>query len=238
MKLFHISAAIAAAITLGACSQNLESNPPAYPIDYHERFPIKLANAPETLDVYPLEYASLDREQKLTLSEFAKAFRRSSKSVLSVAVPAGADGRVDALTATHAKQILKTLEENGVQRSAVRGQTYLPTDLAGLNPIRLMYVKPKAAVTQTCGLWPDDTGFASVEPGIENLPYYNHGCATQQAIAKQMADPMDVVRQHRVSPVDASRAAAVITNYRTAPTTQPAGSNNSDSSSSSSSSRR
>lgn len=214
MNVFRVSLAALAAVTLGACGQLAESNPPAYAPDYHDRFPIKLANAPETLNVYPMEYATLDRDQKLTVADFARNFRRSSKSVLSLAVPADVSGKVDAQTAAHAKQILKTLQDNGVARTSVRGQTYLPEDQTGLNPIKLTYIKPKAAVTQECGIWPDDTGFASIEPGIENLPYYNHGCATQQAIAKQMADPMDVVRQHRPSPVDASRSAAVISTYR------------------------
>lgn len=214
MNTFRISLAAFAAITLGGCAQLAESNPPAYAPDYHDRFPITLANAPETLNVYPMQYASLDRDQKLTVADFARSFRRSSKSVLSVAVPADASGRVDAQTAAHAKQILKTLQDNGVARSSVRGQTYLPDDASGLHPIKLTYIAPKATVSQQCGLWPDDTGFASIEPGIENLPYYNHGCATQQAIAKQMADPMDVVRQHRPMPVDAARSTAVISSYR------------------------
>lgn len=243
LHILRISLAAVAALSLGACSQMAESNPPAYTPNHHDRFPIKLANAPETLDVYPMEYASLDRDQKLTVADFGKAFRRSSKSVLSVAVPADANGRVDAPTAAHAKQILKTLQDNGVARSSVRGQTYLPTDPAGLNPIKLTYIKAKAAVTEQCGLWPDDTGFASIEPSIENLPYYNHGCATQQAIAKQMADPMDAVRQHRPSPVDAARATAVISTYRAGPTSNSTDANASasgggSSSGSSSSSRR
>ncbi|MFC5506189.1 CpaD family pilus assembly protein [Bosea massiliensis] len=224
---FRICFAAAAALSLGACSQLAESNPPAYAPTHQERFPIKLANAPETLEVFPMQYASLDNDQKLTVADFGKDFRRSSKSVMSVAVPADVNGRVDAQTAAHAKQILKTLQDNGVARSAVRGQTYLPNDPTGLNPIKLTYVKAKAAVTEQCGLWPDDTGFASIEPGIENLPYYNHGCATQQAIAKQMADPMDVVRQHRPSPVDAARATAVISTYRGGPTTSSADANTS-----------
>lgn len=238
----RISLAAAAALSLGACAQLAESNPPAYAPNHQERFPIKLANAPETLEVYPMEYASLDRDQKLTVADFGKAFRRSSKSVMSVAVPADIDGRVDAQTAAHAKQILKTLQDNGVARASVRGQTYLPADPAGLNPIKLTYIKAKAAVTEQCGLWPDDTGFASIEPSIENLPYYNHGCATQQAIAKQMADPMDVVRQHRPSPVDAARATAVISTYRGGPSTNSAdanaGTSNGGSSNGSSSSAR
>lgn len=245
MNPFRISLAALTAISLGACAQLAETNPPAYAPDYHDRFPIKLANAPETLNVYPMEYASLDRDQKITVADFAKNFRRSSKSVLSVAVPADIGGKVDAQTAAHAKQILKTLQDNGVARSSVRGQTYLPEDPAGLNPIKLTYVKPKATVSEECGLWPDDTGFASIEPAIENLPYYNHGCATQQAIAKQMADPMDIVRQHRPMPVDAARSTAVISGYRGGPSANNSDRNGSSSSnggstssSSSSSSRR
>lgn len=232
MNPLRICVAAAAALTLGACSQVAESNPPAYAPSYQDRFPIKLANAPETLEVYPIEYASLDRDQKLTVADFGKAFRRSSKSVMSVAVPADPDGRVNAQTAAHAKQILKTLQDNGVPRASVRGQTYLVEDQSGLNPIKLTYIKAQAAVTEQCGLWPDDTGFASIESGIENLPYYNHGCATQQAIAKQMADPMDVVRQHRPTPVDAARATAVISTYRGGSSTSAANSNSANSNSS------
>ena len=90
MNTYRISLAAFAAITLGGCAQLAESNPPAYAPDYHDRFPITLANAPETLNVYPMQYASLDRDQKLTVADFARSFRRSSKSILSVAVPADA----------------------------------------------------------------------------------------------------------------------------------------------------
>ncbi|GHE73186.1 hypothetical protein GCM10019059_35930 [Camelimonas fluminis] len=206
---------ILSSLALSGCAGLQESNPPLYPTDYKERFKIELMNAPQEMEIYPLQHTGLDPDQRKRLASYAAAYRRFGKSVVTVSVPTGPDGKVTARTAAHTKRVLDVLHANGVAKGNIHGQTYLPDNPLALNPVKITYSRPTAGVAAKCGLWTDDVGFASVGTDIENLPYYNLGCATQTAVAKQIADPMDVVRHQQETPADAARSTTVLNAWRT-----------------------
>ena len=59
----------------------------------------------------------------------------------------------------------------------------------------------------------------------ENKNYFNFGCASQQNLAAQIADPRDLLSPRGVDSIDAGRRTTVLDNYRRGePTTTAAGS--------------
>lgn len=214
MRKIRTLAIISSAIALSACASMNESTQPQYPVDFKDRFPITIGNEAKEVSIFPVQHGRLDGAQRNVLIAYATAYKRSGQSVVTVSVPTAPDGRVTAPNAAHTKRVLDVLQANGVSRANIQGETYLPQDPTQLNPVKLSYLKPAARVNSKCGMWTDDVGFASIGTDIENLPYYNHGCATQAAVAAQIANPMDVVRHHPVSPSDAATSTAVLSAWR------------------------
>ena len=65
---------------------------------------------------------------------------------------------------------------------------------AAEQPVRVVYTKLKARTATKCGQWPADlSGFQNMR-AENNEPFYNFGCATQNMLANQVADPIDLVR--------------------------------------------
>jgi pilus assembly protein CpaD len=67
------------------------------------------------------------------------------------------------------------------------------------------------ALTGECGQWPTDLFGPTV---IDNTNWENFGCASQQNLAAQIANPSDLVGPRGMSPIDAEERAQVISVYR------------------------
>lgn len=214
MHLKVLATILAASCGLAACQTLEDTNPPQYPSDPSERFPIELRLGQHELEVYPTANFQLDRRQVQDLDDFVRAYRKSGRTDLTVAVPTEPDGRVSPVIGANTKMVLQVLARDGVPKNFVRGSSYLPSRAGALNPIRLSYGGPKAAVANQCGLWPDDLGFASLETNVDNLPYWNQGCAVNANMAAQIADPMDVARSARAEGPDVARGTAKISKNR------------------------
>jgi len=104
------------------------------------------------------------------------------------------------------------LAEGGVSRPVVA--YYEPSDPQEPAPIRLSYDTLKAAVATQCGRWPSDlSGAGGTVNGWENRPWENFGCSTQQYMAAQVADPLDLVRGRTTGPASGARQALVLKKY-------------------------
>jgi pilus assembly protein CpaD len=67
-----------------------------------------------------------------------------------------------------------------------------------------------------CGQWPDDIAeYNGTLSGWtnRNQPWENFGCATQNMYAKQVADPLDLVRGRPEGPASGLRRTTVINKY-------------------------
>jgi pilus assembly protein CpaD len=71
-----------------------------------------------------------------------------------------------------------------------------------------------AAHTDPCGDWSVDAADSS-----DNLPMPNFGCAVQQNIAAQIADPRDLTDPRVLGASDAPRRMSVLSKYEQAQTT-------------------
>lgn len=214
MNLKVIATVIAASCGLTACQSIEDRNPAQYPSDPGERFPIELRQGQNLLEVYPASNHRLDRKQVADIYDYVRAYRDSGRTDITIAVPTELDGQVNPVAAAQTKMVMDLLARGGIDRRFIRGSSYLPSRPGAINPIRLSYGGPRAAVANQCGLWPDDLGFAGYEANIDNLPYWNQGCAVNSNVAAQLADPLDIVRANRPEGPDVARGAAKIAKNR------------------------
>lgn len=214
MHLKALAAILAATCGLAACQTLEDRNPPQFPTDPSERFPVELRLGQHALEIYPVANNNLDRKQVEDILDYVRAYRQSGRTDITVSIPTELDGRVSPVIGAHTKMVMQVLARAGVDRRFVRGASYLPSRPGSVNPIRLSYGGPKASVANQCGLWPDDLGFAGLEANIDNLPYWNQGCAVNSNFAAQLADPLDVVRPNRADGPDVARGTSKIAKNR------------------------
>lgn len=198
-----------AGFALGGCHADRVVNEP-YPTSYQQRHPIVLSEGSERLDL-PVGAGSkgLTDRQREDIRAFAAGWRKNGRGPIGMMVPAG--GSADYA----APAIRTTLAAAGVPATQIVSQRVAANGPEDLSLVKLGYVKLKAGVPHPCGLWPDDLGNGADLYGAgQNREYWNFGCATQQNLAAQVADPEDLARPRAESPVYAARRGAVIEKHR------------------------
>lgn len=177
--------------------------------DYRTAHPITLAEVQHTLDV---PVGTGERKLSTALRDLTRGFAQDylalSKSTVSVAVPANSP---NATAANRVKGELRAmLIEAGVRSNQIVLTSYDSPDASASAPIRLSFIAV-TAITGDCGNWPTDLFGPSIR---DNTNWENFGCATQQNLAAQIANPADLVGPRGMTPIDAQRRAEVITLYR------------------------
>ncbi len=176
--------------------------------DYRARHPITMAEVEHTLDI---PVASTDRSLNLGVRDsvegFAQDYARLASGTLQVAIPAGS---VNAAAASRVRGEVKSLlVRGGVKADRIAITTYAPESAEVSAPIHLSYIAI-TAITNECGKWPDDL----MNNSLENKNWYNFGCASQNNLAAQIANPMDLKAPRAMTPIDAERRSTVIGLYR------------------------
>lgn len=183
-----------AAPALGACAADRVSQTPPVPSDYRARHPIALTHAPISTDILPAG-GKLDAKAREQVRAFAADHRGAGGGRISLQVPAAG------LHPNVVESVRRELSAAGV-KDRVSVSSYQPADPTLVSPIRLSYVGTKAVVRSRCGDWPRDLASGSTIEGWQNQPYWNHGCAYQQALASQIADPRDLASPRAEGPSD------------------------------------
>jgi len=207
-----MAAMIAATALLGACAgpHPDRTTTGSVPDDYRRNHPIALAEAEHDLDV-PLAAGEhgLTSSTRDLIKGFAQDYAALSKGAITVALPLNA---ANSPTAQQLRgQIRKVLVESGVPASRIVLTSYQAPGGDISAPIKLGFVAV-TAMTNRCGQWPSD--LVTGPTVIENRNYENFGCASQQNLAAQIANPNDLVGPRGMSPIDAQNRAAVIQTYR------------------------
>lgn len=195
----RLLALAALAASLAACADRVvQQTGSIYPTDYRERHPIALAQAPVVLDVI-VRGVGLDARQRTDVAAFAEAYREGGSGAMHVQVPQGGD---EIGTRRTLEAVRATLTSSGVPAQYVSISTYRPGNVELAAAIRLSYRTLQAQVQSRCGLWPQDLGVSDAAFNLRNEPYWNLGCALQNNVAAQTADPVDLVRARTPGPAD------------------------------------
>ncbi len=203
---FHRWASLLACLAAGALSGCVDyaSNDPALIGDYHAEHPILLADAPTTLDVFPVGQ-SLDQRTRADIRAFAERYRALGTGRIAILTPAGRYGRDERVV----DEIRRALASTGL-RGYVGVGSYPVAEALHVAPVRLVFQGLKAAVPTACGQWPSDLASGSSIEGWKNEGYENFGCATQSMLAAQVADPRDLEQARALdSPDVAMRMRAI-----------------------------
>lgn len=199
------------ALFLGACAPDRVITNTITPNDYRDRHPIALAEDATSVDIFP-SGDGLDLESRRRVRSFATEYKNLGRGTITAHLPRGSGS--DALNRAALDGIRYELGAQGVRGSLNVG-SYRVSDPRLAAPIRLSFVGVKAKVTSRCGEWPRDLASGSSLAGWSNTPYWNHGCATQNALAAQVADPRDLAGPRGETPSDVlmrSRAIKAVRN--------------------------
>jgi pilus assembly protein CpaD len=203
-------AALCLALAAAGCNTDQAAYAPPYPSDVRDRYPIKIAEAERSIEIYGGSgHGRLTATQRAEVAAFARAWRRESSGLLFVDVPVGV--RSTFAVRQTAREVTSVLAAMGVPQAAIERRPYRLPEPAAFAPIRIAYPQVRA-VTGPCGKWIDNMG-----PGfhsIENDPFWNHGCANQRNLAAMVVNPQDLVQPRAEGRPDAGRRQVVIDKWR------------------------
>ena len=179
----------------------------AVPDDYRARHPIVVSES-EVVEDIPISanMRQLSFRDQNVVKNFASRFRRSGGRSMQILVPSQSVNEVAA--GRISTQIVETLVEEDVVLGQISVTNYLANNHSNSAPIRISFLALAANVGK-CGKWQENVIATS-----ENRQYGNFGCATQNNLAKIIANPADLIGPRGESSIDASRRDVVITDWR------------------------
>jgi pilus assembly protein CpaD len=185
--------------SLGACGAMHPLPPPATPYDYKDRHPIVMSETSFFLDIFPeVTHGRLDSETTSRLVAFSKRHLEFDDGPIVMSTPnGGSSGRS---IVRESEVVARALASLGVKDVTTTAYPVVDPSLAA--PIRLSFKGLKARVADRCGLWPRDLASGTSLDGWLNETYWNFGCASQNMIATQTADPRDLVSPRGSTPAD------------------------------------
>jgi pilus assembly protein CpaD len=209
-QMSSVALALTAALLASSCASRRDlQTTGSIPDDYRTRHPITLAEVRHDLDV-PLGAGEtgLTAATRDLIRGFAQDYTTASKSTMTIAIPVGAPNSAAAHRLSGA--IRQALVSYGVKPQRIVMSSYGSPSPDASAPVRLSFVAVKA-VTEGCGQWPTDMFGRTLR---DNENWENFGCASQQNLAAQIANPTDLVGPRGMTPIDAERRATVISTYR------------------------
>ncbi|MEN9709912.1 MAG: hypothetical protein RIQ68_2320 [Pseudomonadota bacterium] len=172
------------------------------------RHPIELRQGWQDLTV-PFA-RQMDERTKEQLASFVADWRRFGSGPIFVRV---ADSKRDGkLVKAELDRLRAVLAAEGLQGNVKLIRE--PMGETDRTPVlRLSFVRMKAEVVTRCGRWPENLA-SSAETFWDNRVYSNFGCAYQNMIAVQTADPRDLVGARAESPIDAQMRVRALNRLR------------------------
>lgn len=201
-------AAVAFAALLAGCANVHDIEVGSIPDDYRTNHPIMISEKAHNLDV-PVASTDTDLNFGRTsmVRGFAAEYRENASGTVQIMTPVGSANA--AAASRLAGQIKKILVKEGIPSRKIAYQSYQAAAQNDAAPVRLSFTAIGAHTAQ-CGRWPKDIALNT----MENKHYENFGCATQNNLAAQIANPSDLIAPRDMSPIDAQRRDVVIGNYR------------------------
>lgn len=202
--------ALLAMIALGllsGCANRDSVTVGSVPDDYRTNHPIMIAEKEEVLDL-PVAAGDrgMTRPHRTAIDGFLDSYDRSAKALITITVPSGSGNEIAASEV--AGDFRRFLNSRGIPKSRIAMASYQAPSVEVSAPVRLSYTAMRAQ-TNKCGRWPDD-----VLADSENKHYANFGCAYQNNLAAQVANPSDLLGPRKQTEIDAENRDRVIDVYR------------------------
>ena len=212
-----------------ACAQSRDVTG-VVPHHYEQRHPILVGTHQRSLDLkVPPQLGMLDPAQVAEIQSFAGEYQMRGHSAIQLEVPMIEVEKASPTKGTPTKITRKIMEKRAVAQRAVdmAKQALRDAGVSGANVvmkpymvsdanqpviISLSFIKRGAQVATRCGQWPEN--MVGGEMNIQNRSPWNFGCATQQNLAAQVANPMDLVVPRHSTPISAAQRYQVISTYQ------------------------
>ena len=209
-SMLGLAALVVCAVPLAGCGGDRVIAESTTPPDYRVRHPIIVGEADYTLDLFPtgpsggLDPRSVDR-----LRDFAQRYREIGHGQITVLMPTG--GPYNPAESASLARIRQTFGPMGAYVAVAPYPIADPTLAA---PVRVSFEGVKARLPHRCGDWPNDLASGSTAQGWENKTWWNFGCANQNAMAMQVADPRDLAGPRGERPADTNMRIRAIEHVR------------------------
>lgn len=202
-----VLAVLIAATTLQSCARDPQTTG-SVALDYRQRHPITLSEAQHSFDI-PISSGDsrLTTAMVDNVHGFAQSYSNASTGIIQIHIPTGSAN--SSAASFIKKQVREALTKSGIAPSKIVEIPYRANSLDDAAPIRLSYVS-MTAMTSQCGEWPEDMN----DHSRYNENWYNFGCASQNNLAAQLANPLDLMGPRAMTPVDAAQRSRVISTYR------------------------
>ncbi len=195
---------------LAGCASHSENNFTVGSVQstYKTKHPIVIDEKEMSLEV-PIAASAheLTYPAQSSIEAFANRYKTGANGVLTIMIPAGSANETAARRLL--PKIVTSLNHLGIQRRYIRSTTYYASNYGSTSPVRLTFTALAASVEE-CGKWPEDLAGAN----SQNQNYHNFGCASQNNLAAQIANPADLLGPRAMTPIDAERRNAAIETYR------------------------
>ncbi|WP_420960387.1 CpaD family pilus assembly protein [Brucella sp. IR073] len=198
--------AFTAALLLSGCASNQNMTVGSIPDDYRTNHPITIAEREQVVDI-PVRHGDtrLSASQRSIVQNALLNYRANGSGMVYIMLPSGSYNEAAAYRLS--TQIANVLRKGGVRPGNIATETYKVAS-PDVGPIRITYYAMTAAAGP-CGRWPDD-----LLNTVENKHYANFGCASQNNLAAQIANPADLLGPRAPGEVDAARRGNVIGDYQ------------------------
>ena len=202
----HLAALSLSAVWIVGCSPDdaLLDDGVHQATEASENYPITLVKGPQTLEVSS-RHGTLQPTQINAVSGFVHRALQAGVTPMTVARPSGGGS-----SARVAGEVASLMVGQGVRRENVRFVTYPGS---ANSPVRISFVSSYAK-TKKCGDWTEDLTETS-----GNTPYPNLGCAVQNNIAAEIANPETLVMPNPVDMADAPAQVLAVANQQKAVST-------------------
>lgn len=206
IKILLRGLSLAAVLMAGSCAaptnggnQITEDGAVNHPIEVEPSYQsMKLYYSPADTGISPADQARFD--------SFVADYQEHGNGSIAVSAPAGINSQ--AMIGFFAQRI----NDMGVSKDHILVASHDAPD--GDMRVEINYVSYQAH-TDKCGDWSENLAYTA-----DNLTPKNFGCAVQQNIAAQVADPRDLLGPRTMQDASAVRRAVVMGNYEQGKVTQ------------------
>jgi pilus assembly protein CpaD len=202
-----LAAAVSVALLAG-CANTNSVVVGGMPDDYRTNHPIVVSEQTRTIDI-PVGYSDrgASTPPRVALDGFLANYDQKAKPVVTIMVPSGS-ANAHAASAV-AGDLVHLMRRSGVPEGHILHRPYQADPSEVSAPIRVQYAALTAS-TGPCGRWDKD-----LLNNPDNKHYTNFGCAYQNNLAAQVANPADFLGPRRPSDIDPARRGRAIEEYQT-----------------------
>ncbi|WFU09136.1 CpaD family pilus assembly lipoprotein [Rhizobium sp. CB3090] len=206
---FAALALIMMAATVSGCAGSPDGmTTSAISDDYRQRHPIVLTEKEHHVDIPVIAGdRRITTGARDTVRGFVQDYKAHASGTVEILAPGGSANAPG--VSSFRRQIRQELVASGIPSARIVDSYYQTSGPGDAAPIRLRFMAT-TATTNACGQWPEDLSANA----FDNQNYYNFGCATQNNLAAQVANPTDLIAPRAMSPIDTDQRSKVIDNYR------------------------